>query len=1836
MHLIRKIFLLLVLFPFVFFKGQGLNSIYFGVNEGLPTTLTKDVFQDSLGFLWIATDAGLLRFDGYDFNLYNKQFGTQFIKKIESLKNGNLLILHDNGIHKADYSFDSTQFIPFLKGSNEATDSTVQFPKSLFESSTGEIWIGEPSAIVRLKAGKLKRFTMEEKYRTDNFNRSFSFVEYKGILFATSQKGYLFWFDRKNEIFQPLQFKENGRIKIDCLLLSDEKLLAGTSAGLYSIQPDIKNHKAIITRLNPLPLISTLYQFDKNTLIAGTWDDGIFRIEVGNYGYRSTKLKNNLRVINGLGRSSGNSFWVSGDDGLSIVNEPFFDIFPLSTSTRVYIQYISRDPSGNLIVSDGEQIFRISDIDGKPESEIIFSDAKDLILSVLHDGRNLWLGYKDNFIEVVSPDKKTTIRLPERGNRLVKQFFRDGENNVWVIQDGLKGLYRFDQELKMSFWGPEKGIHKDVFSFAITPRGDIFIGSRGKSSFLHKFNPADGIFEDISAGAKTKLSGERIISVMVAEGDSSILLGTNDGIYRYNILSSDIYQIPNTEGENIKSLLKIDSGEIWAGTDRGLVKIAGVKRATYDDSGGLPGNSLSYYSLVSDNSGNIWAGTSMGLAFSTSFEKKILFARHPYLYYLRFEEKLLRADEVRTEGFQFRSGFEVQASAPVFPSAKVIYEYRLLGYESQWKSVRGKQKLVYLNLRDGDYELQVRTTQPGVFSSEAISLNFRIKPPWYRSFEAIIIFILTGLIISVFLLKWKRTSLESRQYKRIQKALLEISERALLSKNIEITFSEIYTIIKSITHVENFFVALYYPIKQEIRIPFFVDKKSENPGKLSMEGGATAYVIRTGQTLYVNKNEFKDLVNQGKLQLIGEPAEYWIGVPLKREQEVFGALVIQSYDPGRKITEVNKSVLEFIARNLSQTIYSLRLKQAYDVYLQKTNVLLENIADGIITVDMSGKILSANSSAARIFEYDESGILGLNISEVIPEQLTDTETDFLKSLVKLEPGAIPVSGELRGKRSDNTILALDLSVTLLKTEDELFYIWNFRDVTDKKKAQAELFKLARVVESIDEFVVVASVSGREINYVNQAVLKRFGYIAEELIGKNPVVLFSRNNESGMWREVLNQTRKGGFRGDVISITKDGTEFWTNLLTTALYSDNKLIGLIGVARGITERKSGEKQVQEAMEAAKAASKAKSEFLAIMSHEIRTPMNGVIGMTSLLEETPLNHEQSEYVDIIKNSGETLLTIINDILDYSKIEAGRLDLEEAPVNIYGCVESVFELLKPLAEKKSIRLNYTIANDLPYLVKGDYARLKQILMNLAGNAVKFTNEGDVFIRVLITDSNDSIVVIRISIEDTGIGIPDDKKEKLFNSFTQVDSSTTRKYGGTGLGLAISKKLIDLMQGRIWFESQFGVGTNFYVEFPAEIVQLKADDGFDPGVLNEKLAFIIEDSDNDRTILKTLVTRWGMNYVLSDASNALETLRATPRIDIFLLDHDPPLFDGIYFMKEVRMNFPEIGARAVLFSSIAPARDEKDCMNDQLIACIAKPVKHSQLYETIYYHFGTGLATRKTKDKEISSEKLNEVYPLSILVAEDNMMNQKIIWFFLKTLGYEPVIVSNGHEVINMVKEFHFHLILMDIQMPELDGVQTSKIIIDEFKDRPYIIALTANAMEEDRIRYLSIGMDDYLSKPVKLEDIRRVLTSYGKKIFLGEDTGKPEFVGKTESENSEDYPLVEFASLRQYLIGDIEEDKIFLEELISTFIADAERDLMNLENLISEKNTDELKRIAHGFKGISLNMGLMKLGKTLANFEKYVLTGAHKAYSELFQEIKKLYADSLDTLEQFKTGIE
>jgi PAS domain S-box-containing protein len=631
-------------------------------------------------------------------------------------------------------------------------------------------------------------------------------------------------------------------------------------------------------------------------------------------------------------------------------------------------------------------------------------------------------------------------------------------------------------------------------------------------------------------------------------------------------------------------------------------------------------------------------------------------------------------------------------------------------------------------------------------------------------------------------------------------------------------------------------------------------------------------------------------------------------------------------------------------------------------------------------------------------------------------------------------------------------------------------------------------------------VSIADADG-DILYANDKLCEISGYTAEELVGRNLRVFRSNYHPPEFFNEMWRIISSGKvWRGEICNRTKAGSLYWVNATTVPVCDDQgKPHQYVSIRNDITTRKNVEKLLKEAVDRAEAANRAKSEFLATVSHEIRTPMNGVIGMIGLLLDTDLTEEQTHFANTVRHSAEALLTIIDAILDFSKMEAGKLELHETDFDIESLVKGVSDVLRPRLGDKSVDLTYSVPKEAGGIYRSDAGRLRQVLLNLAGNAIKFTRSGSVAILVSLRKVEADIARVRFRVVDTGIGIPDVARSKLFGMFNQADSTTSRRFGGTGLGLAICKRIVDLLGGEIGYESLEGQGSTFWFEVPLKFAA-EDDSQQRPDALLGARILVVDDNQVNREVLKRQMANWGASVDLAESAapgliRIREAINSGKPYDMVLLDHQMPGMIGLELASVLRADPSFASTRLVMVSSDY-SLEVKDVSHGLFDKILFKPVRQSTLFNTLASLLGRKGPGRDESEAARAADA-GPVAPakgLRILLAEDIEVNQEVAARLLARLGHEVVVVGNGAEALKAAQGAGYDVVLMDVQMPEMDGLEATlaiRALPSPACDVP-IIAMTAAAMRGDAEKCLEFGMNGYISKPIDRAKLRSVLAPY------------------------------------------------------------------------------------------------------------------------------------------------
>jgi PAS domain S-box-containing protein len=868
--------------------------------------------------------------------------------------------------------------------------------------------------------------------------------------------------------------------------------------------------------------------------------------------------------------------------------------------------------------------------------------------------------------------------------------------------------------------------------------------------------------------------------------------------------------------------------------------------------------------------------------------------------------------------------------------------------------------------------------------------------------------------------------------------------------------------------------------------------------------------------------------------------------------------------------------------------------------------LLELSPVAIATTDLDDKVTAWNAAACELFGYTQAEALGRDIDDLIAnsDELHDEAVEINQ---RVADGQVQLV--TRRTRKDGTLVDVDLRAAPIVVGGKMVGAYAiYHDLS-------EVYRQKQYFESLLEISPTAIITvdlDDKVTSWNPAAERLFGYTRDEAVGRDVDDLVSASEElRAEAREVNRRGSQQEYRRITRRTHKDGSLVDVQLLVAPVLIEGELVGRYGIYHDIRE-------LQRARQAAEEATEAKSTFLATMSHEIRTPMNAVIGMTGLLLDTELTAEQRGFADVIRSSGDALLGIINDILDLSKIEAGKLELESRPFVLRDSVEAALDLVAASAAAKGLDLASLLDHRAPVALVGDATRVGQILVNLLTNAVKFTEEGEVVLSVDCRPLRDGDGQeadrheLHFAVRDTGIGIPKDRIDRLFESFTQVDASTTRRYGGTGLGLAISKHLSEMMGGTMWVESQVGKGSVFHFTIKAEAADTPELDALrEHAGLRGKRLLVVDDNAVNREVVRRQASAWGMlPRETGSPSEALEWIRRGDPFDVAILDMQMPDMDGLALAREIRRYRDERALPLVMLTSLGRRRQDLDAGAD-FAADLTKPIKASQLYEALMSVFGKVSEEARTVGAGVSHDAVPvSRAPLRILLADDNAVNQQLAVALLGKMGFRADVVTNGAEVLEALARRPYDVVLMDVEMPVMDGLEASRRINQEWPaaKRPRIIAMTANAMQGDREACLAAGMDDYLSKPIRKEELAAALARAEARAISTDDS--------VPAAKVSDPDPVDLSQLEAE-VG----DPSFVRELISTFLNDAPGLVGTLRSSLEQGDVEELRRAAHTLKSNGRTFGASELAVLSEELEQSAQAGTLAGAAELITRVEQEY---------------
>ena len=916
--------------------------------------------------------------------------------------------------------------------------------------------------------------------------------------------------------------------------------------------------------------------------------------------------------------------------------------------------------------------------------------------------------------------------------------------------------------------------------------------------------------------------------------------------------------------------------------------------------------------------------------------------------------------------------------------------------------------------------------------------------------------------------------------------------------------------------------------------------------------------------------------------------------------------------------------------------------------------VIENSMDGMVVIDSDGIILSFNPACEAFFEYELGEIIGENITLLIPSHYREQHLEGLARFLKTrKPKIIGSVVEVEGLRKNGTTFPLELGIAALDGEDSQKFVGVIRDISERKWAEEELHKINKQSDTALDLT--------KSGYWHTPLKDDPGYYtssdkAVAIFGDPPreghryhimdewfVNVKAGDKEAA---EVAMENFQGALEGryplyDSTFAYKrpvDGKTVWIHALAHISRDENgKATDMYGVTQDITESKLLESDLREAREKAEEATKAKSDFLANMSHEIRTPMNAIIGMSHLALKTDLTPKQDNYLKKIESSSKSLLGIINDILDFSKIEAGKLDMEDIEFRLDEVLDNLSNLVTLKAQEKGLEVLFSVDREVPYTLLGDPLRLGQVLINLSNNAVKFTSHGEIIIAIkLMSEDPSGQVRLQFSVKDTGIGLTPDQAGKLFKSFSQVDASTTRKYGGTGLGLTISKHLVGMMNGKIWVESVPGKGSDFI--FTATFGR-GAEGKVDQLILSEDLqgmrVLIVDDNEAARMVLENALASFDLKVsVATSGAEGISKVEAADKkdpYDLVIMDWQMPEMNGIRTTEIIRKH-PDLKKIPKIIMLTAYGREEVLRQAEQigLDAFLVKPMNPSILLETIMEVFGKKTDRRQAMIRGNQEDSFATIQGARILLVEDNEINQEVANELLSQAGLVVTIANNGQEGVDMVSESEFDCVLMDCQMPVLDGYEATRTIRkdERFSSLP-ILAMTANAMKGDREKCMDAGMNDHISKPIDPRELFMALTKWIPAQDGSEAVTSPMNNPSTPKESAlPKLPGIDVEAGLVRVNGNVD----LYRKILSSFYQNNTGTKLEIENALEAGDLELAGRLVHTVKGVAATIGADRLAKVSQPLETELREGNENIDDNLWLDFWANLESTLSTVGQLE----
>jgi len=1683
-------------------KREDLSFKKYGTKDGLSQSSIYSITQDSQGFLWLGTEDGLNRFDGYNFKILRTRIEDAesiSYNNINVLKKGKNDILWIGTYGKGLNQFDQKKqlFRHFASDNNGSTRLSNDFINCLYIDRDDRVWIGTNIGLNILNADwdiVHKYYHSPEGETTIPSDKINAIVgvdwQDRRLVLVGTTAGLAIYEDEERRFIDPHKTKFVALADMDIKSIYQDKrgsIWFGTVEGVcrYNINTTIKS--CFASESNISQYVTVFFEDREGNMLIGTSNDGLFIIGNDNHVNHYTSDKNSVRglshnEIHSIYQDDSGILWIGTHLGLNRLDE-YISRFKLFTEGKVekyslstnVIRSISED------IHSGKDLFWIGTeagvnlldretglIKNSDNTPGFFQDlASENIRAIFRSKTSdLWVGTEGEglfrYNSHKKPPKKYKYNKTDKNtisNDFIRVIFENHKGELWVGTE--KGLNRYNSAADnfTSYYSVNRDSTSLVNDFIYCLIEDsseyLWIGTlNGLSRFDYKTNTFKSYLTGHTEGGS--MSGDEILCMQQGQG-SCIWVGTANGLYHFNTLEDTVKVYTTKDGlpnNLVYNIIKDGSGSLWLSTNRGLSRFdpQAEKFSNYTVEDGLQGNEFNLGAACYSRHGEMFFGGIDGL--NSFYPDQVEDSKYkPPIVFTDFkvfdatvmpgENSILVnninwTDEIILHYSDYVFSFEF-AALHFAATEKIRYASKLEGIDRNWVNLGTKRYLRYTKLPPGKYTLNIRgTNSDGVWNEYARSIRILIKPPFWQTIW--FIFFLTCFVAASIYVFYKY------RVKRLQN-----QARILRSQ-----------------------------VKEQTR---------------DLRGA--------------NKKLQQEILDREKIE-----------AKVKRRNQQ-AAMV---FDVGQQL--------------------------GHEIHL---DVLLSQIPVTIL------KAFQYTHVCFYLWDAERNGLIDHE------EHLKNRQSSSydIQTIIPMGRGLIGTAA-----RTGKTQVTGDVS------KDEKYVIDKTRDTNSEMSIPILRGK---------NLIGVLDVQSDQFNKFDNTDVQTFELLCSHIA------------------ESIENARL--FEKSVLEIQ--------------------------------ERKRVEKELRLAKNAAEAAARAKSEFLANMSHEIRTPMNGVIGMTDLVLETKLTDLQRDYLDSVKVSAESLLIIINDILDFSKIEAGYLDFEKIDFNLRDCLSNVVHATSFKTEKKGLELIFDIRPDVPDNLIGDPGRLRQIIVNLLSNAVKFTSEGEIIVKVKHVKTVSDKVTLKFSIIDTGIGIPKEKQQSIFDAFTQADGTTTRKYGGTGLGLTISNKLVEMMDGRMWVESPVlrknqkgGPGSAFHYTSDFMLSETLSSD-IEERVLvsiDGMKVLIVDDNKTNLKVLRNIILSWGMEPVSAlDGHTALKELDSKDNrenCNFAILDANMPGMDGFELAEKIHQHPDYIDMPLIMLSSASRSDNSSRMSNAGIGVFLNKPVRPSELFDSILKIIGKN---EDILEVELPTNHIRDKIPdvptdLRILLAEDNKINRKLAEALLKKQNWVVTSVSDGKQALEawQENELEYDVILMDIQMPVMDGLEaTTAIRYLEAKSGNHIpiIAMTAHAMQGDRENCIEKGMDDYVSKPMKpLELYGAITRQTGKNKKLNLQTQK-------EQQKAD----MNLSAAVEAVDGDID----LLKELVKDLLTEIPNQVKLIQAAIDTCDCEKLELNAHSLKGMVSHFGAV----TARNYaEKLEVIGREKqitAATEVFGPLQ----NELDLVCEFFT---